>query len=211
MANRDSKAVERASMSGFIDLLRQAHRLVLSRAHSVEGDAVEWGVPVSREFVEAYNSARAQERCPTLSTCKTCALWGETESGEYGSCCYLSHEDGWLIIGDGTIYTLPDFGCNEHVPREKRPIEVDNLDGTKMVVCGDTEGVLSWDWDWDIVHIGDTDLVSEMARHFPDDKTLSGKRYRFVIERLIEKQEQGQGHTPAEHSPIPDYRYGRGG
>jgi hypothetical protein len=170
----------------------------------------------------ANRDSKAVERASMSGTCKTCALWGETESGEYGSCCYLSHEDGWLIIGDGTIYTLPDFGCNEHVPREKRPIEVDNLDGTKMVVCGDTivrapidalvlEGVLSWDWDWDIVHIGDTDLVSEMARHFPDDKTLSGKRYRFVIERLIEKQEQGQGHTPAEHSPIPDYRYGRGG
>jgi hypothetical protein len=71
-----------------------------------------------------------------LTTCKTCAaLWGETESGEYGSCCRLSDEDGWLTIGDGTIYTLPDFGCNEHAPRGERPTEVDNLDGTKMVVC----------------------------------------------------------------------------
>lgn len=74
-------------------------------------------------------------------------------------------------------------------------IEVDNLDGTKMIV-GDgefvrvpvnalvLEGPLFWEYD--DVRIGDVDLGVAFGQKWPDEKGTAVNTYRFIIERLEE-------------------------
>ncbi|MHC4336288.1 MAG: hypothetical protein ACYSUV_21445 [Planctomycetota bacterium] len=101
--------------------------------------------------------------------CRNCGLWGQAETGDWGSCCRLSYRDTVLSVGDGFVRTVPDFGCVEFVPLRQE--EEPNV----LVLAGPLY------WEYDDIRIGGKDMGVAFAEKWSD---LNGYEWQGAIRQM---------------------------